>query len=478
MNAKIRFLTHVSVLLFICSIAALSIDCGRKATLLGTSAASPIIPVSWTVPTWFIDPANTSGNASDANPCTSSATPCATWQEINVHRWGCGGSPRGCPRLRQSTTITWMSGVTDGSDPVIHFPSVEAGALELLTCSPTLVKTYTGGLSIVSKVVGGPGQLLNATFDASATTKMLAINTTHPSHAWTYKSLGANAFSITQPLVGATPPAIINQAEVDTWASGDTVSLNIVPQVDFVAVEPYLTGVTGSTNNAVYVQGCAAFDPGSTNRFEVNQLVRLFDMLFTGGKVLVINGGSNPASRVGCSNCFFGNSFNVAGLTVTNSWLAAGGAINATSVLPGLGLSTIDGDLILNTGLANNASTTTVGKVYLDTGGQIQGSGGSVFLSSSYGTAIIWGTGSANAFVLTNSSHLTYPAGAGAAATAFVQTGALAINGQNKVCLSVPGAATSFGTCNIALTPAALDANLGATLGCLAVGGGGSFCNL
>lgn len=427
------------------------------------------------MPAWFIDPANSSGVASDGNACTTSGTPCLTWHEINDHRWGCLGNPKACPRIRQSTTITWISGVTNDSDPVIHLPSVENQALEILTCTPTLVKNYIGGLSIVAKVRGGPGQLLNATFDASAALDLLAINVTHPSHAWTYKSLGANVFALTQPLVALSPPGVIAQAEVNTWASGDTVSLNTVPQVDFVDLEPQLTATSGAANNAIYLQGCNLFDPGSGDYFNTNALVRMSDVSATSTKFVIVNGGPGSAAA-GCSNCDLRGGSQTSGVRHSN-WLMAGGTTGGVFSSGGPGYQ-LDGDVISAGGLYNQIFL-VAGAVYFDTGSQaaIQGY---VLVGNfnGYGGPSLWGTGFAGTLQVTGNGHIQYPSGAGAAATTFPLTGGLRVDFQTLTCLGVPSVALPTLTCNITLSPANLDTNLGATLGCLYVPGGGSVCNL
>src|SRR5579875_1013792 len=87
----------------------------QRKMVLAASSSSPIIPASWTVPNWYIDPSNSTGCASDSNSGTSSTCgaagsgigPLATWGELQVHRWGCQGGGQVCPRLQQTTTITW-----------------------------------------------------------------------------------------------------------------------------------------------------------------------------------------------------------------------------------------------------------------------------------------------------------------------------------------------------------------------------------
>src|ERR1700734_4146156 len=69
-----------------------------KPLMKGVSTLSRnVIPTSWTVQSWFIDPANSTETASDNNDCVTASTPCLTWAEIYYNRMGCAGQ-NNCPR--------------------------------------------------------------------------------------------------------------------------------------------------------------------------------------------------------------------------------------------------------------------------------------------------------------------------------------------------------------------------------------------
>lgn len=94
------------------------------------ASTQPLTPASWTVPNWYIDPANTTGCAADTNTCTSATCagagtgPCATYAEIVVHRWGTTA-----PTLAQNTTVSFLSSHSDNSDPVILAPILKNAAI-------------------------------------------------------------------------------------------------------------------------------------------------------------------------------------------------------------------------------------------------------------------------------------------------------------------------------------------------------------
>src|SRR5579859_7853982 len=83
------------------------------------------------VPQWYVDPGNVTGCASDSNNGTTATCgsqpgigPLLTWNALNTQRWGCtGGLP--CPRLLQSTNITFLSSQTGTGDPIVFQPSIE-----------------------------------------------------------------------------------------------------------------------------------------------------------------------------------------------------------------------------------------------------------------------------------------------------------------------------------------------------------------
>ncbi len=435
---------------------------------------TPVLNPYWSVAHWYLDLSNTSGTAADTPSCgQASNSPCLTWHHVNDQLWGCFGSPTACPRLRQSTVIEFISGGT--SEPILFYPSVENDALLSVIGDTTLVKNYVGSLAIVAKSRGGPGQLLNATFDASAAIKQLAINATHASHAWTYKSLGANAFSITQPQATGALPRTVRAGEVDTWASGDTVSLNTVPTINLVSFVPTMTTVgAGSVNAKVYLSQFEVTDPDNGgNWVTLNTEVRAFDVLYD--KMVKVVGGTDPVNVGGSSNSVYLAGFSQDSATNT-AWTVTGGWIGSTAI--GAGTS-LDADLILNSAFGG-LGLNFIGFVYLDTSGQLFATSGNIQMANinSYGGQELWGSGGSPAIAVNNSSHFRYPSGASGAANNMVQTGAININGGTVACIAKPSAASSFATCNTTVSNANLDTNLGATLGCLAVGGGGAVCNL
>ena len=278
-----RFLMFLAV----CVIAS----CTSTPTKFGASGgtASPIIPASWTVPAWFIDPTNSSGTASDTNNCTTSATACLTWQEVNVHRWGCGGIPTACPRLRQNTAIEFLSSHVDDTDPVYFNPSVEGGIVTVFGPLGVAQQVASGVLSNVTAKNRSTPQLLLAQSGATAPGQFV-VNSTHPSRAWTYKLSSGSIYSMTEPAVAATVPSTTPcGAGVDTWANGDSVIVYQPVAVDLVQIHPVLEHLNGGfTNSGLYIQNLAVLAPSSFDQVAIGftQFVESYSQRF-----LAVDGG-------------------------------------------------------------------------------------------------------------------------------------------------------------------------------------------
>lgn len=188
------------------------------------------------VPNWYIDPQNASGCASDFNngtsaTCASGSGPLSHYYEL-VSRWGTTS-----PTLTSAMTrIFWVSGQSDNSDPIDATPYSNTGAADsgvifqglafepvsLGSAAAPLLGTCTlTGVTVKNRVAR---TLTTATAACVPDINKLVVNTTHPSAAWSYTALGANTWNFSQPLTFSTD-SLIGRDEVDTWATGDTISV-------------------------------------------------------------------------------------------------------------------------------------------------------------------------------------------------------------------------------------------------------------
>jgi hypothetical protein len=434
--------------------AGSDVDAHRPVLALGGSR-QPYIPQSWTVAAWFVDPSNSSAAASDNNTCTTSGAPCLTYAEIAA-RWGTYS-----PRLRQSTTITFLSSHTDNTDPVYFKPYLENAATVIITGTLTQVASVTLG-SVTAKTRATP-QLLQANLGASGAIDQLLINTTRASsRAWVYKLVSGTTFSISQPLAVQTPPLNyatgIGSAENNAWANGDTVTLNTLSAVNLADVEPILTDLAPSFTRQLYITSLKVFDPSSNDFLTVNQNVKLFDVLSARG--LGVFSAANTFTASGAYNVDLKSNFVK---PACGGPFAFVGGIASGSTTEGCTF-VFDGDTILNTspvvtGL-DNTTPTFFNLAFIESGKVLGPQGGVVAVASEFvtGGPIIWGPGAVR---VSANAHLRYPAGANQAVAVFIHTGAFQVNGATTAC-SHTSAAPDVVNCGITVSAANLDAAAGA----------------
>lgn len=425
---------------------------------LGTT---PIIPASWTVPAWFIDPANSSGTASDQNDCVTLATPCVTYQEIAIHRWGTYS-----PRLRQNTVITAMSNWSGTADPIYFFPYIEGGVVSIQGVLGAAQQVATGVLSNVTakNQTSGVGTMLLAQSGATAPGQ-LVVNTTHASRAWTYAVSAGAIFKMSQPLAPVSIPITSNvPAEVNTWANGDSVTVYSPVSVNVGGLGAFVTEWNAGLTNLltiyqISIAAPAAFDSlqmqGGMLNVAESQINRVINMI--------------PEATT-LSSAFINDDF-------TSVWHGAGQTSQQTFVSGGQFRATSSDCVscsfrrgVVIGSIFNAYNTCSYDDIFVDVGKTFNIQAG-VF--TQFPGATVWGLGTLN---VTGNTRFQYIAGAGSAATEFTIS-TLQLNSQTKGCLAVPSAATAYDTCNIAVTAANLDANLGATSGCIGTPNGGAFCN-
>jgi len=197
--------------------------------------------------TWFIDPSNSTGNASDFNSGIDAAHPVLTYQSGVAKKWNTYS-----PVLNQNTTLTWLSSQPAGNpagDPVIFTPIIGAtapngpGAFVLVegTLGPAQ-QLFAGSLASVTPKNRAAAQLLQADLGFAAPIGSIVQNTTggKTSFASVYKNISGTVFALAQPLAPQTTPAAFPPVEVDTWANGDTFVLYQPVFVDLLKVDASL----------------------------------------------------------------------------------------------------------------------------------------------------------------------------------------------------------------------------------------------
>jgi hypothetical protein len=427
-----------------------------------TNGPPPVFQLSWTQPTWVIDPANATGCASDKNATCSSATctvgdgPCLHYSQVAA-RWATYS-----PRLGQDTTITFQSSQSLVTDPVILRPFMDNGAhftlQGVLTSAQQLASGTLSGL--VAKSRGNPGQLLQATFAAGLATGTLIVNTTHSSRAWLYANQGGNVWTVTQPLPPSVIPITTEPAEVNTWANLDAYVAYAPVTVNLVDFEPQLEALNTSTfdNTAVVYQLNNLIPPVAVGGglTVVGPNVEFVECDVNIGQIGLTGGGlyfqwiwANDyfASDVISLNTPPPRSF--AGGTITNVNAYWGGAFTSNSEANG---AFLDLDLIVGGGNFSGVGTWTgtLGTVYIDSTTTLAVAG---LITASSG-AVIWGPGT---LALQGQTRMGYTA---TQATAAFKS-ALTMNGGTTACSHTNGSPDVI-SCGISVTGAHLDAAQGA----------------
>lgn len=334
-------------------------------------------PVSWTVPNWYFDPANSTGCASDYNTCTSATCssgppgpgafigPCKTLNEVINNRWGCGSSGDPCPVLSQTTTFNVISSEILNSERIVLHPIVINSSNFGVIGTPKLVAgPFT--LGTVTSKNRTSHQLLQSTgfSNVAIATGQLVINNTHSSHALIW-GLSAGTATLTQPLTPLTFSNCVSfihgafpTSEVDTWTTGDTVNVFSFPLVNFTYYhveggDSNLT-FTGGANwmQYIYVPDNSGTDANSTYVFgSISNPTWIVDSLF--GMYLT----TVPGGQGGIQQTIFINDYLNGGIGLQDGQVT-GGAVN------GFGCSiqefgAVDGDVICNNTLTSEGSLTS-----------------------------------------------------------------------------------------------------------------------
>jgi hypothetical protein len=440
---------------------ATTTDAGQVHVVRASSATAlgPIIPPSWTYPQWYVDPSNASGNASDNNNCTMSSTPCLTWHEINDHRWGCQGSPIACPRLRQTTTITFLSSHTDTTDPVYFLPAIETtGTVSIQGTAPTVAASgvILSGTTAKSRVAGA-NSLLITNLGASGAPNQLVQNITHPSRAWAFKSLGSNSFSMTQPITSASVPgASTPPAEVDSWVNGDSVNLLQPVAINLVVSNPTFSETNPATTfNVINLYQFNVLNPSAPADQAYFGPFNLLQEMSVSRVSNIFNGYSNNSNTLRSYNVIFPGSINS-----TSSFWAFGGYMSGTLSNAG-GPTLLDEDVIVTEGgIDQYGGEMNLSLAYLDKNIRVH-FGRLIGESSFFGGPVIYGAASQTISIL-GASHFSIFGGtftSAFTAPALISPGVL-INSAATAC-SHTNASPDVANCGITTTPAHLDAAAG-----------------
>lgn len=425
---------------------------------------SPITPPSWTVPSWYIDPANSTACASDSNSGTSATCgttgigPLASWRELYVHRWQCFGGPANCPALPQNTTVQFLSAQSVQADTISASVGLNADNYLLVQCPLQAANVVASGtLNAVTAKNRGSNQALTSSFtltSGSVAQSDLVVNTTHAARAWIIGS--SSPYLLTQPIASPTIPiaqAVFNPTltEVDTWAHSDAVTVYAPTTIYVGRVSANIAGFDASLSGGLYFQTCNFGIPGGT--FEhVNfgpHVVALessssSEVIVSQENALLNTYIGSPASGVSMTTLTGAGTTESAAISVY-----AGGTVGQVSFVASM---LMDYDYVLSGGVADNVNG--MGYVYADTSNVVNVSefaAGYIEPEGSGGN-ILYGPGS-----LTVYGRLQYHTPASGAGGSLPISGGIQISGSANACSNAAGTIA----CGISITAAHLDAAAG-----------------
>lgn len=481
-----------------CSVAGGGWACPAVKRPMRASSVQPVLPLSWSVPAWYVDASNATGCASDANTGTSAtcsaggAGPLLTPRELLVHRWGCQGSEE-CPRLLQDTVITFLSNSLALDQPFRFTPGVENGTYTVVDCPlGTAQKVGAGTLGTVTAKNRATNQALESTFTATSGTiapYQLLENTTHPSFAWVNRAVSAT-WLITQPMLPITPPVTYtlfpydgDVVEVDTWTAGDAYVAYVPTAIFAPKIEAANVNMDVNVSSGIYVHNCDLSLPNSpaTTNYGQGQAI-------LGDFVFLVESETTTSSVIFASHTFtawnasydtlfagstnFITTFENAGALSTSNNDAGeipilGGALLGGTSGTGLGMF-FDLDFQFSGGEfgggvnefdLSSGSEANLGVVYIDSNAIVIGfTPGGLYVDTELGgIAALYGPG---AVATAGIGAIQYPSGAGSATSTFLLAGGIKIGNSTTAC-SHSNASPDVLSCGITLTPAHLDAAQG-----------------
>jgi hypothetical protein len=351
-----------------------------------------------------------------------------------------------CPRLLQTTVITWLS-AGNANDMGYSHPALESGATLVLT-TPLPSARCTGALSGVVAMNRATPQLWNATLCAGVAVGDLVVDTTTAARFHVFRNVSGNTWALDAPLAPMTVPLVsFPSFTAPTIANGDVYADYPQPASAYFAD---LRSVQAKTSSA-FTGSVTVYQLGLASSSRLDEV--LVDDQFA-----MIEAYAAPLLRFqsmgGLTRAYLINDYIASGLIggpPTNSNFAGlfaivGGQIGVTSGnsqnLTFLNSANIDYDTIITGGGdASGTACTSEGEpwinnlqfggVYLDTTTILQGNGAwnswHSILSQIHS---LWGPGS---FDMWGNGHLGYQNPATIAAT-FALTGPIYLNCGTTAC--------------------------------------------
>jgi hypothetical protein len=370
---------------------------GKKPVRFMAASTTPIIPVSWTVPNWYFDPANSITCASDSNSgtaatctggcsgsvCTGGVGPVRTWGEIQVHRLG-----QTNPQLQQATTFHMLSGQTIDTDYIFFEPQLPNGAQAVLLGTLTSVGTIAANVATVTaQVRGGPGtRWAVSNMPVGAAAKNLLQDTTL--NTWsTIDSIAGGTATISQPL----PNSLITTVGIPTLSEGsmatnDTFTVWAQPLANLKVWRPKGDDVSsGGVSSTGWSQFIEIADSSTSAASQYNLVgdstTNVLSACRVDTRLNVTQFGGRSGSAYVLGGDVTGVLFLISGSPTLYGGIMRGGTLSDS------GSGTVDGDIVFHTAIDVNAAFLNGGDVFIDSTLLVQGGG--IYRSETS----LWGSG-------------------------------------------------------------------------------------
>ena len=421
------------------------------ATFRAHQAAMPTFgavngPSNWNVAAWFIDPANLSTHASDANDCQTSSTPCVSIGQI-VSRWGTK-----FPTFSVAVTVTFLSDDV-ATDPWDVVPTIiGAGGLvikgTLVQVDTATIGTFTArnrsaGTKATITANGQTGSYWSTACGGTCV-GMDVHDTTANAQFWIDADNGTATAAITEPF---TLP-IISIPTRQAIANGDSLTVYRPTTVYITRADVVSVGT------------------GAGNGFLITQLTWNADFLaYVGGLANVTEVVNKSPSLEPVVNATLGNPilasvYSPSGGFVSGSFFVAGGSPCNTPGSQFTNRSILDYDVIINQ-RPHSEGVVQVADAYFASGQWFTDTGGPqtwvryLVAMSNGGVTAVWGPAT---IAVTSGEQLAVRGGATAAGS-LLATGGLTLDtlGANGFTFNTSTGAFSSGA--TAMTPALVDTN-------------------
>jgi hypothetical protein len=351
----------------------------------------------------------------------------------------------------QNLLVELVSSQNPGTDAIFFSPKMSGGGQAVLLGTLIPNGAPFSPATVTAKNRATPQLLVLNTVPAGVVAKNLLQNTTSALRGWAFvDNVAATNATMSQPVANSsiTTVGIPVLTEDNAWANTDTYQAYTLPLCNLKAWRP--TGgdlSAGGVGGGGWVQFVEVADSSGAANSEYPMLcdsaVAVFSACRFDGRlhVSMLNGRGQGAYVIGCDvagqcTVFLGNPEAYAGI------MRAGLIVQA-------GRPVVDGDIVIHISWAWNAAFPTVGAMYSDGPGTVQG--GSVMGVST----AVWGTTA----ITVNPGSAYFNNSGTTFALSLLTTGALKLGTSTTGSFFTPG--TGLWTSAINITPANLDTNNG-----------------